>query len=696
VNHDGSIDNDTVPCGSLTHVLRDIFPNGRVTLFSLDMLGFEQLVLEKLEFEKVFIEIIVVKYQKMDDYSRKRCSEILYMAGYEQFTGIIEKSNVFIHKKSTTFLTKASDAGWKREGVLAQVQIVDKSRIRYYRENYDYHFPPGVLQESQLKYELCGSGPQYDKFFSLTKTLQRSTSNEDKTIYNVLFETTIPGSEEPSNRGTYVEVGAFDGIQGSNSRFYDSCLGWEGLLIENSSPEVYGKLIKKRPYTHRMNFIPNCDVEIESGQRKTIRFDDKNLPTSGIVEDGDKHDVNERLGGGTIDVPCGSLNQVLRDMFHGGKINFFSLDMVGSANLVLEKLDFATLSIEILLVNYHKEDMMSRTKSSLLQNAGYALFNNVIEGSDLYIHKGSTDLITKAIMAGWKTPPILNLDTGKELTSTTTTQLSDVRIIDYYKEHFNYYPPTTLPRDSQLQNNLCGSAPQYNKFFSLEKRLNRAKEDEDKILYQTFFQSDESIKNPTYVEAGAFDGIEAANSRFFDACLGWEGLLVEGNPSKKVYGNLIHNRPYAHRMNFVPICDSEEEEVKHKTVAFYNVRFPNAGIAEGGRVKISAYEGSDTVDVPCGSLQKALGHVLNGRVTLFSLDVVGSEDLVLEKLNLNSVFIEIFVVNFQRNNDDARKLCSEILLRAGYQKFEGKIMKSDVFIHRNSWTFLMKAKQAGW
>ena len=36
-------------------------------------------------------------------------------------------------------------------------------------------------------------------------------------------------------RGTIVELGAYNGIQESNSRFYDLCLGWASLLIEGMS-----------------------------------------------------------------------------------------------------------------------------------------------------------------------------------------------------------------------------------------------------------------------------------------------------------------------------------------------------------------------------------------------------------------------------------------------------------------------------
>jgi hypothetical protein len=48
------------------------------------------------------------------------------------------------------------------------------------------------------------------------------------------------------------------------------------------------------------------------------------------------------------------------------------------------------------------------------------------------------------------------------------------------------------------------------------------------------------IDTGTYVELGAFQGRAESNSAFFDLCLGWKGLLIEGNPAH--YSKLVQNR----------------------------------------------------------------------------------------------------------------------------------------------------------
>jgi len=95
-----------VPCGHLTTVLLDIFPQGHVTLFSLDVEGSEHLVLKQIDFKKVFIEVFMIEswntycQKNAECESRNAFRKIMRDAGYEKFSKIIHKSDLFIHPKS--------------------------------------------------------------------------------------------------------------------------------------------------------------------------------------------------------------------------------------------------------------------------------------------------------------------------------------------------------------------------------------------------------------------------------------------------------------------------------------------------------------------------------------------------------------------------------------------------------------------
>ena len=98
-----------VPCGSLTNVLIDIFPQGHVTLFSLDVEGSEPLVLKQLDFEKVYIEVMIIEnrnnFCNQNCRSRDEFRKIMDRAGYKRFVGVVTKSDLYIHPCSE-YLTR--------------------------------------------------------------------------------------------------------------------------------------------------------------------------------------------------------------------------------------------------------------------------------------------------------------------------------------------------------------------------------------------------------------------------------------------------------------------------------------------------------------------------------------------------------------------------------------------------------------
>eukprot|EP00536_Pseudo-nitzschia_multiseries_P014252 jgi/Psemu1/214205/e_gw1.678.13.1 len=273
-----------------------------------------------------------------------------------------------------------------------------------------------------------------------------------------------------------------------------------------------------------------------------------------------------------------------------------------------------------------------------------------------------------------------------------------------YKDRYNYQIPESYEEHSS-RDKLCGTGPHYDTYFQRGTK-ERSANDEDRTIYELFFKK-AATKNArartgagararagthpfapkgNIVEMGAFNGVQEANSRFFETCLGWNTLLVEGNPS--MFRDLVRNRPHAHRFNFAPSC-SEEDERTNKTVSFDGVRRTNAGLRlpDGSVTTAYANDPKPTVEVPCGSLTKVLIDVFpGGHVSFFSLDVEGSEPSVLEHIDLEKVFVEIFIV--ENLNHFCQKVCKsrdkfrQILTeRYGYVLFDNVVGKSDLFVH---------------
>ena len=256
-----------------------------------------------------------------------------------------------------------------------------------------------------------------------------------------------------------------------------------------------------------------------------------------------------------------------------------------------------------------------------------------------------------------------------------------------YQERYKYQPPESYTNHT-VRDELCGSSPDYANFFSQGYSL-RSANNEDKLIYDFFFKEDTNenrISPPikgAVVEMGAYDGLQESNSHFFDVCLGWETLLVEGNTL--LWEKVVTNRPCSHRFSYAPSC-SEEDEIANKTVKFDKYPMTNGGLADGSVT--TAYTLKNyTIDVPCGSLTNVLLDIFGGHVSFFSLDVEGAEPFVVGNLDFDKVFIEIMMIETTNNFCPRGQPCKsrdafrKVMQENGYIMFENMVKKSDVFIH---------------
>lgn len=271
---------------------------------------------------------------------------------------------------------------------------------------YNGHLP-SLKQYERVVDPSCGEYPDYFDFFSLPKS-QRSRFFEDKTIYDTFFKDKTTSSQRKFNGrmplqssalqqqqapfGTYVELGAFDGSEESNTIFFDKCLGWDGLLIEAQS-ESYEKVLKNRPNAMKLSFSPTCtEDKTKEGKQQTASFYNYPLSNNGM-----KDLAKSYTGKDTVEVPCGPLTPVLIDLFGlNGTISFLSLDVEGAESLVLDTLDFTKLNIEVIMIevqnsyctNPRQCPQVHQVRRRMAE-AHYALFGDLVEASDVYAKIGT-------------------------------------------------------------------------------------------------------------------------------------------------------------------------------------------------------------------------------------------------------------------------------------------------------------------
>lgn len=123
--------------------------------------------------------------------------------------------------------------------------------------------------------------------------------------------------------GTFVELGALDGVKYSNTLALEACYNWTGLLIE-ANPSNYAKAqLAGRRATLVHSAV--CDGV------GTINITAKPGPASGAVEHLPWH-LRSRLTPQqrTVAVPCRPLAALLSDAGLAGGATFLSLDVEGA------------------------------------------------------------------------------------------------------------------------------------------------------------------------------------------------------------------------------------------------------------------------------------------------------------------------------------------------------------------------------
>jgi hypothetical protein len=157
----------------------------------------------------------------------------------------------------------------------------------------------------------------------------------------------------------------------------------------------------------------------------------------------------------------------------------------------------------------------------------------------------------------------------------------------------------------------------------------RSRQD-DSVIIASFFA--DSIGNllpspdATFLEIGGADGFHASNTWYLERCLGWRGILVEGQPQS--FHQMVNNRPATLNLG-VAACSS------HGTVAFssQNLKGNASSAAAGTLSKARAIEGvtsSSGMRVPCGPMGEYLAALNIGRIDFFSLDVCAFDPLPSE------------------------------------------------------------------
>lgn len=166
-------------------------------------------------------------------------------------------------------------------------------------------------------------------------------SIQDELAYDMFFKT-------PSKyNGTFLEVGAADGVRSSNTLFFEESLGWSGLLIEGASENFLQLFADDRRRRSIKTFSAICT------SRGSTKFVGDGL-AAGAVEDMTRHHI-ESYGHHfkslhLYDVPCDTLGALVAHAKLPRVIDLASIDIEGGEMRALSTFNWSYHSIRVLLL----------------------------------------------------------------------------------------------------------------------------------------------------------------------------------------------------------------------------------------------------------------------------------------------------------------------------------------------------------
>jgi FkbM family methyltransferase len=178
----------------------------------------------------------------------------------------------------------------------------------------------------------------------------------------------------PKNR-TFCDVGAFDGVEFSNTRILSES-GWTGVLVE-PDPSAFGDLKKNCSGLNHLllNVAVGDTTKRRDGVRLMIPAKDHMFATC-LPEERQRLDFKKWS---EVPVPLMSLREVLNRF--GRPVDFLSVDAEGMDVEVLESAGFSLrddLPSLVMLEHNRGEDVL-RLAGNLLRPLGYTLmYKNVI------------------------------------------------------------------------------------------------------------------------------------------------------------------------------------------------------------------------------------------------------------------------------------------------------------------------------
>jgi FkbM family methyltransferase len=189
--------------------------------------------------------------------------------------------------------------------------------------------------------------------------------------------------ENFKRKGFFVEFGATNGIDLSNTYLLETEFGWDGILAE---PAVCWQRDLK---LNRRAVIEERCVWSSSGGH--IEFNETAIPELSTMDTYSYSDLHrgDRKKGKRYMVETVSINDLLKEYKAPRHIDYLSIDTEGSEFEILSSLDFERYSFGVITCEHNFTPMREKIHA-LLKSHGYSrIFTEISDFDDWYVRSGN-------------------------------------------------------------------------------------------------------------------------------------------------------------------------------------------------------------------------------------------------------------------------------------------------------------------
>lgn len=195
-----------------------------------------------------------------------------------------------------------------------------------------------------------------------------SQYGQDKWLYDNYFKN--------KEKGFFMEIGADDGVDKSNTKFFEETLEWDGICIE-PSPDRF-KLLE----TNRQCICENVAISDNEGEVEFMDISGWGKALSGIVDKYNSSHMNRiqnelknpnNKGYSIVNVKTTTLNNLL-EKHNVTDIDFCTVDTEGGEYDIIKNIDLKRFNIKIFIVeNNYGDDSVN----SYLTANGYEMVKKI-------------------------------------------------------------------------------------------------------------------------------------------------------------------------------------------------------------------------------------------------------------------------------------------------------------------------------